>query len=117
MTNRPLLAIAACWFTISFMFGATVLVIGLAPVPLALFLVVPFGVAFLAVGAIWGKHDAILSGELPSQALIFSGIIAFNVTLLLRGRDVGWFLVPLLALTLFVGCLIWARKRAPPPEQ
>ncbi|GAB2741417.1 hypothetical protein ACX801_23330 [Arthrobacter bambusae] len=44
---------------------------------------------------------------------VFSAIITFNVALLLRGSELGWYLVPVLAVALFIGCFGWARKYGP----
>lgn len=41
MANAPLTVSTGCWFAISSILGATVLVVGLAPPPVVLFLGVP----------------------------------------------------------------------------
>lgn len=53
-----------------------------------------------------------ISDAQASQVPVFIGMAAFSIALLLRGSDVSWFLIQLLALALFPGCFVWARKRS-----
>lgn len=113
--KRLMTARSRYWLTLSGLLGATVIVVGLAPVPLVLVLGGFLMAGFLATAALYGqwRRDVMRSGATGAPVPVFSGIITFNVALLLRGSELGWYLIPVLAAALFIGCFAWARKHGP----
>ena len=103
------------WLTLSALLGATVIVVGFAPVPLIFVLGACLMAGFLATAALYSQWqpEAIRSGAMAAPVPVFSAIITFNAALLLRGSELGWYLIPLLAVALVLGCFAWARKRGP----
>ncbi len=113
--KRLMTARSRYWLTLSALLGATVIVVGFAPVPLLLVLGGCLMAGFLATAVLYGqwRRDVIRSGAMAAPFPVFSAIITFNVALLLRGSELGWYLVPILAAALFIGCFGWARKHGP----
>lgn len=103
------------WLTLSALLGATVIVVGFAPVPLIFILGACLMAGFLATAALYGQWqpETMRSGAMAAPVPVFSAIVTFNVALLLRGSELGWYLIPPLAAALFIGCFAWARRRGP----
>ncbi|KQQ89752.1 hypothetical protein ASF64_17375 [Arthrobacter sp. Leaf137] len=103
------------WLTLSGLLAAVVLTVGLAPVPLVFVLGGALVIGFLAAGVLYGQFqkDAIRSGALAAPFPLLLAIVAFNVSLLLRGSELAFFLVPVVAAALFATCYVWSIKHGP----
>jgi len=103
------------WLTLSGLLAAVVLTVGLAPVPLVFVLGGALMIGFLAAGVLYGQFqkDAIRSGALAAPFPLLLAIVAFNVSLLLRGSELAFFLVPVVAAALFATCYVWSIKHGP----
>jgi hypothetical protein len=103
------------WLTLSGLLAAVVLTVGLAPAPLVFVLGGALMIGFLAAGLLYGQFqkDAIRSGALAAPFPLLLAIVAFNVSLLLRGSELAFFLVPVVAAALFATCYVWSIKHGP----
>ncbi|MEE2522373.1 hypothetical protein V1639_02925 [Pseudarthrobacter sp. J75] len=107
------------WLTLSCLLALVVLTVGFAPVPLVFILGGLLILGFVATRLLYGRfQDAAISEDSRFAAFpVLASVAAFNLALLLRGSAWAGALVPVLALALFVACLVWSRKRLPARNQ
>ncbi|MEE2568778.1 hypothetical protein V1638_05135 [Pseudarthrobacter sp. J64] len=101
------------WLTLSCLLALVVLTVGFAPIPLVFILGGLLIVGFVATRLLYRRFEDTARRE-DSQFAAFpvlASVAAFNLALLLRGSAWAGALVPVLALALFVACLVWSRKR------
>lgn len=101
------------WFTISLILAASVSVVGMAPLPMAVVGAVCLIGAFIFTGYVYGQMQwsKIKDGQTNSPGLAFAAVIVMTIALFFRSSELAIYFVPPLSVAAGIGCYFWMKRK------